>query len=185
MANGMEQSMMPQEQQMQQQGQPQQLNQDQLFPANDKEADAMEDAAFQMMYDQKMGVQMVKTIEQSNTIEEGVAQMTAVVVMKVMTAFTQQTGRDIDPEYLDEFVDIISKEFFRMLFVAEIIKEQPPKQTMMQIGDIAMSMIEEMIMGQMQQQEQGQEGQQMPSEQEMMAQQGGSPQQQQNPSLMG
>lgn len=184
--NGMEQSMMapqggpPQGGPPQQEApqQPKELNQEKLFPASEEEADALESMALNMLYDEKVGMQIIEMIGQQPTIEEGVGKATAMLVMKTLITVTQNTGRDIDPDFMDELADVVMKEIFRVMFVSKMIKKQPSKKMLMDVGEIAFQMIQQMIEAQAQQEQQGQQGQQGPPQQ-------GPPQPQQGPPQQG
>ncbi len=167
----MQQGPMPQQEQGQVQGGPPQGGQ--LFPANKEELVKLKEAVIGMIHDEQITDSILEQVVNSETLEEGVAQMSAMVMMKVIVTISGKTGRDINIQAVAVALREVNREIFKLMGAAGIIKEMPDKRMQATVLQLSKQMLEQLLVSQIEQQEQGMQGQEAGGEA------------QQDPSLMG
>ena len=162
-----------------------------LFPANKKEVLQFATQVVDVLYDDDEKLkQIVQTIVQANTIEEGISQVVAMILAKMLISIRQKTKRDINMSFVDDIAVLLISEMYTLLKAAGEINTPPNKSTLPRTVKDVMDKLKEMLVRGMQAQQQqeaqgGPQGQQPPQGQGQPQQPQGPPQGGPQPSALG
>lgn len=82
---------------------------------------------------------------QTQTIEEGIVQMVAMILAKTLTSATKSTGRDINNEFVDDLTVMLVTEMYTMLKAYGEISHMPPQNVLKATVEEAMIMLGQML----------------------------------------
>lgn len=117
-----------------------------LFPADKKETVKFVSTMVGMIYgDEEQLKKIVQSIVQAETVEDGIAQVVAMLTAKMLTSIRAKMGRDINMSFVDDIVLLLISEMYTILRAAGEINVEPNKSTLPGTLQQTMQILQEML----------------------------------------
>lgn len=116
-----------------------------LFPASKEEAQEFVGNMISLIHNEETTTQILDAISSSPSIEEGIAQVVAMLFARVIVSVKEKMGRDTQIPFIIKMFKPVIQEIYALLVASGKIKEKPDKNAYAMIGKMAGDQLQNML----------------------------------------